>query len=398
MKKIAIYYWHRDTLGHGIRLSGLAGSLHQLYPKTKIYLLNGGTDQEFLRFKKYINYFRLPFPASRPQAVRFDAAQERSKAIIKFIEKYKPDIFITENFPFGNPESFLELFPVLLYLKKHSVMTYASLGYPYIAKEWLTRDKECRMLNGFYKKILIHTPEGLENPYVAEMIQDNALKKKYSDIMSAYGHKTIYTGYVLSDEAKTFTAHKCKKLKKPDQPKRVLVMRGAGAYFPAMISHAILAKKILGKQCSMIIAAGPTTEQRHMNFYSSLIKKHGISGIQLVKYLPLYCKYLRESDVTCTMAGYNTSVLLMYYRKKSIVIPHEFNHCVCTDQQPRAMMLKDRLGATIITERTANAENMAAEISRLLKKEESTMQSCDFPSIYFEGGASTAKVLMGKNK
>jgi predicted glycosyltransferase len=144
----------------------------------------------------------------------------------------------------------------------------------------------------------------------------------------------------------------------------------------------------------MLITAGPTTENHLMHSYASLIKKHGVNGIRLVKYIRSPYKYLAAADVTCTMAGYNTCVPLMFYGKKSILIPHEFNHCVCSDQMPRAKMLNKHLGSTVISERATNAKKLALEISRLLKRRNDKTQPC-FPKEYFAGSSTTAKILMG---
>lgn len=399
MKKIAIYYWHRDTLGHSKRVRCLAESLHRLSPKkTKIHLINGGAHQPFLQDKKFINYSRLPFPSylerscrrGRSGSVCIVAARERSGRLIKFIQKNKPDVFITENFPFGNPESFLELLPVLKYLKKNSIQVVSSSGYPYIAKEWLTRHKECLMLGGLYSKILIHTPNELENPYIEAGIKDNRLKENYRLIMDTLNDKIVYTGYVMPEESKKYFSEK----RKPHGRKLIFVMRGAGLYFPAMICHAIMAKKTLGNSCDMLIAAGPTTEPATMTFYLQLMKKHGLRGIRLEKYISNPYPYIRDCDIACTMAGYNTSVLLLYSRKKSIVVPHEFKHDVSSEQTSRAMMLRDYLGSTILAEREVNSRNLADNMERLLSKKWPVKTERSLSPGDFNGGASTARFLM----
>jgi predicted glycosyltransferase len=242
--------------------------------------------------------------------------------------------------------------------------------------------------------VLIHTPPQREDGYVADRITDAGLKDNYRRIMKGYQNKILYTGYILPEEARRCRPVKTRRAKTAAGRPWVLVMRGAGAYFPALIGHAIMAKKMLDPACGMLIAAGPTTQRSTMLFYADLIKKHGIRGIRLEKYIPDPYRYFRDCDAACTMAGYNTGVLLMYYRKKSIVIPHEFNHAVSSEQASRAMMLKDYLGSTILPERAVHAHRLAAEIARLLDRKKPAATSGRLTSGDFDGGTRTARFLL----
>lgn len=403
MKKILFYYTHRESLGHTTRVLNIVKRLKDKYNnKVEITVLNGGAPQEYLTKPLDVSWQNLPFPYYSktdflgPTGMKLfhaDWQQKidiRRKFILNKINRIKPDIFITEYFPFGRNDGKKELLPLLSLFKKWGGKLCASIGYPQLIKETIESiDKSFHL----YDLFLMHTPEVLEEAYFLKNIKTEQSKQFYLKFFSDLKDKIKYTGYVIDPSYKSITK---KQIKRPGKDKIILVSRGGGVVYPKIILFSILAAKYLDFKYKMIIIPGPSTYDKEMDFFISLTKKMGKKEIIIKKYLPNFMDYLSNCDLTINMAGYNTSTQLLFFKKRSIIIPYEYFDRQLgfpNDQIARKDLLKYYLDSTIMEYKKLNASSLAKAIDNSLNQK---LNLKDIPEEWFQGSDLTADILMQK--
>jgi predicted glycosyltransferase len=336
-------------------------------------------------------YSRLNFKRGATQYHISLYAKIRANYMLSKVRGINPDIFITEFFPFGREDARFELFPVLLHLKKKRIKIYASIGYPYIVRGNMNiLIHHCDL----YDRFFIHTPKALEFSYLLKDIDNPLLKYMYSRTFEHIKDKVEYTGYILP-----FDLSELEDIRKIRQDLRangkivILVSRGGGVRYPKIITNSILAKSYLSDKYIFVIATGPASSGKEMSLFRSLIKKGKHKQIYLYKYLSNFTSYLRASDISINMAGYNTSVQLLYFKKPSIVIPSsedpETAIGYCSEQISRGRILKDYLGARTLDYHKFTAGNIVSNI-KSLKPAELRPSLKSIKNDWFNGAEITA--------
>lgn len=405
MKKIKIifYFTHKESLGHTTRILNIIRTLKDKYrKKLNIYVLQAGRFQRFLDIPKDISWFNLPYPYYSKLNFKIGAtrnfiplyAKIRANYMLSKIKGIKPDIFVTEFFPFGREECRFELLPVLMYLKKEKIKIFASIGYPYIVRNNL----QILLLHcDFYDKFLIHTPEKIEFDYLRSDITNPLLKCMYQKTFDHINSKVIYTGYILPFRNEILTGYKGIRAKFKSKNKIfVVVSRGGGVIYPKIIASSILAKQYLQDKYCFLIVAGPSSSAKEMSLFKKLIAKSKDKNIYLYKYIPNFSAYLKASDISISMSGYNTSVQLLYFRKPSIVIPSRENPETavgyCNEQISRASVLNRYIGSRILEYSTLTAKEIAQNIANINMNKAVGFSKGD--NNWFMGAEITAKNIV----
>jgi predicted glycosyltransferase len=291
----------------------------------------------------------------------------RSRFVLETAHRIKPDVFITEFFPFGRLEYLNELLPALRHLHNNGTRIVASIGYPYLSTVMRLRERKffalLTQVMKLYDAYLIHTPEGLEDSYFLKTLGSRELESQYKHFFRSIADKITYTGYILpkqppptKDQAELFE-------KKPGQFTAV-VSRGGGAVYPKIIALAIHAQAILGDRYRFIIASGPSTNSTEKELFLALQKKYRSKNVLLFDYLPNLSYFLEHCDASVSMCGYNTSAQLLHFGTPSVVIPYVGQHSpsFSNDQIARSLLLKDTIGSSVLDHKTMTAETLARAI------------------------------------
>ncbi len=351
-KKIFFYYTHKESLGHGTRALSVAQGLSKI---AKVYVLNGGKEQPSLPIPQGIEYFNLPYPfydrnnyfRVRYPLVGKNQIISRINFVKSLAEKIKPDMFFTEFFPFGRVECAYELVPLIAYFKKRKVKIYASIGYPYMVSE---NSNVIKKTTSLYSGYFIHTPPNLELDYLLEDVNNLSLKELYDYFFEEQRKKIFWTGYILPKNVEK--AEKKPVTKTTKSKLQVLVSRGGGVVSPKVIAAGILAKKYLPDKYTLKVFAGPSSTEKEFQLFENLAAK--VEGVHYERFTQNFPLYLREADISVSLAGYNTSVELMYLRKRTILIPvietsGEKDPGTCLEQVARANVMRDHINATILS-------------------------------------------------
>ncbi len=354
--KIMMYYTHRETLGHTTRTLRIARCLQS--KGTQILILNGGKKQD-VDFSD-IEIVNLPYPLrDRREFYRagmpLDTGKIRKRLFImkSIVKRFKPDLFLTEFFPFGRSEGKYELYPFILWMRKTMPETKicASIGYPALD---LNRTEEILEYSKGFDRLFIHTPE-IEYEYMKVALKEKA--EEYVNFFRKLKGKIIFTGYVFSEKEK-------KKIKREMHKKIVLVSRGGGVVYPGIIAKSIMSLRFLGNEYFMFVCYGPASTKKEINIFDKLSK--GFKNVKTFSFLPNaeFTDYLSMCDVSVSMCGYNTSVETMWFRKKAVLIPYMKE----MEQVSRARMMKDLLGSSVIRYDKLSPEKIAEEIKKQIEK------------------------------
>jgi predicted glycosyltransferase len=405
-KKLLFYFTHKESLGHTTRTLSIIHSLLKRYKKEiEITVFQAGKPQRFLKRPRGSRWFDLPRPYySKDSFKKNDLYQNiplyanlRSNYMLDKLKIIDPDIFITEFFPFGREDCRFELVPVLRFLKSRKKRIYASIGYPYIVR---SNFKILLHHCDFYDKFFIHTPQHHEFKYFLDGIDNGNLKNIYLRTFRHIKTRVTYTGYVLPfNVGERKAPGNARDPHKAKGQKWIIVSRGGGGRYPKIITSAILAaKKLQLKNFRFLIVSGPSTSSRQMTFFRNFIKEKDVRNVTLLKYIDNLPAYIKESDVSVSMAGYNTSVQLLYFRKPAVLIPSRVDPetaCgYCSEQISRAEILKDYIGSRVLdydalTEKqlTLAIEKSYAHRQRMLKNNSKIRNE------WFDGAKTTADLM-----
>jgi predicted glycosyltransferase len=365
--KAGIYFSHYECFGHTSRVMAVGEVFKKRFPDGNLFFIQAGLEQSKARIDQLGKMYSLPkaFMDRRhfrqPVRVAEADAGQRAHVCADIITREKPDLFMTEFFPLGREECRHELVPSLIKASSQGAALWAVAGYPLLTG---TNDEWRRKIFKLYQKVVIFSPS-LEKEFIAASFLRADDKKKYLDFFERNAPKIIFAGYLLPRQ-EVVREHADENLPKPPVPKgacRVAVLRGGGAYFPKIIAQAIRASELLGKEYYLTVVAGPATTSQEWYLFASLAGKKKINNLLLLRSVGDYEGLVKESDVCVSMASYHTSVMLLKHRKKAVIVPYEGYGPMSFREQPaRAALLKETMGARVLSIQDLTADNLTAAI------------------------------------
>ncbi len=400
--KILIHYTHKGTLGHTTRIQSLCYELVRHYgARVKIHVLQGGLPQPFIQFPRQVRL--IPIPAPFDSRASFHIGHKiqkndrlRSNFVMQVAQRIDPDVFLTEFFPFGRQDYIPELLPALQALHHQGTRIHASIGYPCCVDLIDGQNKDLASTRAgiiaLYDKLLIHTPEGLENSYFQKTLSTPTLQKNYARFYRAIASKTVHTGYIVPSRPGR-TLQRAALTRKISGGYSVIVSRGGGAVYPRVILNAIKAQKILGRKYRFILALGPSTTPAERSVFNMAVKKNLARSITLLDDIPDLPYFLGRCDASVSLCGYNTSVQLLRSGIPGIVVPfvNPNSPFPSNEQSARALLLHDHAGSSILPYEHMTPEAMAETIR---EKCEQGGNASETPASWFNGAVNSARLLM----
>jgi len=371
--KIAIYVTNDQTLGHITRISSLLSGLrHKLHDKVKILILHSGKLEHSMGLGKFGKLVNLPYSVDKKcfnfcrkvylkteliERVKGQHLLKKRQSIIKEqLASFKPDIFLTEYYPFGLEFWTFELTDIVKFLKaNYNIKIACSIGYPSFAPQTPEAVK-------FYDRFFFHYPK-IETDYYTSSLQKLSFKHQADNFKSSLrscSKKICYTGYILDNKKISISKERLKKkIGIGKGQKLVIVSRGGGVINDRLILYSILAAKRL-KDVFFMISTGPAISGTDFELFNR--QCHGLKNIRLVKYLDNFMDYLNAADLSINMAGHNTVVKLLWLKKQSITVPLN-----SIEQIYRTQMLKDFNLTKGLEADSFNVDNLALSIYTMLK-------------------------------
>lgn len=359
MLKLAIYYCNYTTLGHANIIFSLVKTLKADFKdEIKIIVIEVGIKETGLfPFAHYSNFYFLPIASYENKNILNNPEKEiryRFGFLRGILDSFKPDILITEYFPFCQNIGYFEFVYFLEHLKK-KFRTKIISSCTYI--NWTNNTYD--LIKKYYDLIFLHLPNDFAYTYRTYLPNEgiNALNR----IFKEFKNKVFFTGFILGDKKTAgLSKYAVRRELKIRNEKLVLVSRGGRTDNNKLILSSMLAAKRNGN-IFFLVSCGPATSLAEWNEYKKLSK--GINNLKVVRLIPPldFNSYLRAADLSINMGGYNTIISLLWLKKKSMIIP--VNN---TEQQWHAKLLSSFIPCKMILSRNFKINVFENDLTELL--------------------------------
>ncbi|MDE2230976.1 MAG: hypothetical protein KGJ95_02760 [Candidatus Omnitrophica bacterium] len=396
-RKTGLYFTHYECFGHTSRAIAVAQAVKKRSPDGDVFFIQTGAVQTRAMINRIGKVYPLPqAPTERPflKEPAFpmqEQTEQRTRACMDLVARENPDFFITEFFPIGNHECRHELIPSLIKMSAQGTPLWAVAGYPLLTG---TDDGWRQKILRLYQQVLIFSPPQ-EKEFVAGLFSRPQEKQRYLEFFDRHAAKTKFAGYLLPQSQVALDDEDTNRPKPPAAPGacRVAVLRGGGAVYPKVIAQAIRASDLLGKEYYVTVVAGPSTSSEEWYFFNTLMGQKKIKNLVLLRSAGDYEGLVKSSDVCVSLASYHTSVMLLKYKKKSVLVPFEgYGRQSIREQPARALMLQETIGARILSIDHLTADGLAAAIRETARRSQNNVS---VPQEWFTGAEVLDRTLTG---
>lgn len=307
----------------------------------------------------------------------------RIKQLFAHFQKNRPNIFITELYPFGRKAFRFELDPLLQAIREGSLPNcycYCSVRDILVEKKTGKEKFEQRVIqtvNAYFSGILVHADP--------EIITLDETFSRLDDIRIPLH----YTGFVTKPrpEPETETGPRGdrrgirKKLGVSSSDKLIVASIGGGNVGSELLNAVTGAFKILeaSMPSHLQLFCGPYCDEK---IYKAL-QNNSQKNITIDRFTEHFPEWLEAADLSISMAGYNTCMNLVQAGIPALVYPFKQNR----EQQLRAERLSKKVPITIVEETDLTPHHLAKAMRQQL--ENSRLSS----TINVDGAEETARKL-----
>jgi len=358
--KIACYCQHVLGIGHFHRSLEICKALSKQHET--VMILGGPdvslpeTDVTFLQLpglKMDSNFSKL-IPCDEKQ--NLDTVKEvRKKQLHQFFQKFKPDIFLVELFPFGRKAFGFELNPILSGIAEATLspcLRLCSLRDILVEKQ--NKEKyETRVvnsLNSSFDGLLIHS-----DPVFIP------LDRTFSAIKSIT-IPTHYTGFItpkLSQPCSDGDGIR-QQLKLSAEDNLIVASIGGGNVGAELLQATTAAAKLLktNTKIHFHLFTGPYSDTKlHIE-----LKQHESSQLHIHTFSNNFLEWLQAADLSISMAGYNTCMNLLEASTPALLYPFAQNR----EQRMRVAAFGEYCDFTLLEADDLHPEKLAQLICRKL--------------------------------
>lgn len=369
-QRIAIYVQHVMGAGHLVRAMSLAEALSQC--GHRVLLISGGfpIDRKVAGYQ----YFQLPptkaiesnftkLVDDRGQLIDDRWREHRRELLLSTVSEFKPDLVITETFPFGRRIFHFELEPLMYWVKQQSDMYLMASIRDVLQRRSEPKNRfTVEVVNKYYDGVLVHADERLFKLDASFMHTD-----KIED-------KLFYTGYIHDavdappDDGSTIGRDE------------IIVSGGSGTVSAQLMAVAPLARPLSNaRSYPWRMMTGRDQSKPPYSPEPGLIIEPNRDDFYAL---------LGRCALSVSLAGYNTTLDVLASGVRSVMVPFVGSHE--TEQSDRAQAL-ERAGRIIqVPENVLSPKTLAHAIDRAL----------EIPPVQIEvnmhGARTSAKIVTEK--
>lgn len=368
--RVFFYVQHLLGIGHLARASRVADAL--VADGFDVTIVTGGTPVAGFPGPK-IHHVALPTIASgdagfsglvddQGKAIDDAFKQRRRDLLLDAYKSCKPDIVITEAFPFGRRQVRFELIPLL-------DAVHATLPRPRVVcslRDILQerakpgRDQESvDLVEKYYDQVLVHG-----DPAFVRLEETFAPADRISD-------KIVYSGLVAAPPPAVVTDRF-----------DVVVSAGGGAVGIDLVRAASDAAGQLPTSVSWCLITGPNLPQAD---FDSVVNS-APPNVTVVRFRKDFPGLIANARLSISQAGYNTVCDVLRAGCRCLLVP--FATGGETEQSQRALRLKKLGLAQVLTEEDLSADTMTAAVQKALEEPEPPRFS-----LGLDGARGTAAIL-----
>lgn len=288
--------------------------------------------------------------------------RQRMEQLLAVLGETRPDIVITEAFPFGRRQMRFELLPFLDAIRamRPKPLLFASIRDILQVNKKPGRDEETvALVREHFHRVLVHGDRNLTR------IEDTF------PLASEIADKILYTGLV-APAAPVPSAEKY----------RVVVSAGGGAVGQKLLNAAVAARGLMVSPGRWCVITGPNLDAASFDALAS----QGDGDMDVFRFRSDFRQLLGSADLSISQAGYNTVCDVLRAGCGSLLVP--FAAGGETEQTARAVKLKELGLAQYIEEAAITPEAVAAGIENALAQR-GTAQ----PNLNMDGARETARLL-----
>jgi predicted glycosyltransferase len=376
--KIIFYCQYVFGIGHLFRSLELVRALSN----HEVVLVMGGPEID-VDLPDHVKPVRLPalymnkkYSTLIPVDSEFSIPQiqyQRREKLFTLFEKFQPDLFMVELFPFGRTIFGFELAPLLYAIRKGvfgAVKSVCSLRDVLIQKkdpveyEQRVLDK----LNHLFDFLLIHSD--------AQFLSLNETFTRINEIRIP----DFYTGFVAPKPA-LHSEGKIRETLGIDRRKKLIIASAGGGRSGYKLLAGVAAACRLLQDSLPVHLEMFTGPFMNSNEFERLAK-NAEPGINIRRFARRFLDYLQTADLSVSMAGYNTCMNILTTKTPALVWPFSGDR----EQGIRADRLSHLGVMRILSDEDLHPERLAALIEQGM-----TEKSTPPVNIDLNGARNTAK-------
>jgi predicted glycosyltransferase len=293
-----------------------------------------------------------------------DAEGERRRVeqLLATLAETRPDIIITEAFPFGRRQMRFELVPLLdaIAAMRPKPLLVASIRDILQTNRKPGRDEETvALVREHFERVLVHGDSSLTR------IEDTF------PLAGEIADRTVYTGLV-APPAPT-----------PSQEKyRVVVSAGGGAVGQALLNASVAARSLLASPGRWCVITGPNLDAESFDRLAA----QSDGEMDVFRFRSDFRQLLTSAELSISQAGYNTVCDVLRAGCGALLVP--FAAGGETEQTERAEKLKAMGLADFVDEASITPETVAAGIEAVR-----AMRRPATVNLNLDGARETARLL-----
>ena len=364
MKRVMFYCQHVLGMGHLIRSAEIVRALSKDF---KVLFVTGGEPSPNFGLAGNIKLLQLEPLKSDPEFASVQVCNpalglEKTKALrleqlLRSFCSFRPDVLVTELFPFGRKQFSFELIPLLEHARNvtRTPLIVSSIRDVLVTKKDQAKHEQrvTDILNRFYDLVLVHGDERF---------------LKLEDTFSRVGDFRCpleYTGYVAQQKKQTAPEERGRS-----RPTIVVSNGGGGCLSGHFLLESVLRAAPLLQETlphAFHVFAGPLMPDGVYRRLEALVRLGG--NVRLARYTSDLPTRLRRAKLSVSMAGYNTVMDILSTQVRALVYPVTANGD--EEQSLRARKLEKMGVLTVLDGEQLEPVRLALEILRALRSKPS---------------------------
>lgn len=345
---VFLYCQHSLGMGHLVRSIALARAMVSAFD---VHMLSGGQQPEGFKMPDGVTVHHLPALGMResqlvslvPNLGVEQVQRARIDAISALLARLRPDILITELYPFGRKKFRFELDGLISAVRGHGGIVVSSVRDLLVsARQDQQRhdDRAARTLNADFDAVIVHA-----DPRMARL-EETFCPTVQLEI------PVYYSGFVVPNPPARKTAAR---------ERRVVVSAGGGIV-GAPLFHAALdmhAQTYGQSALPMTLVAGPFLPEA--DWVDVQARAKGLPGLTVLRSTPDLCAIMSQATHSISQFGYNTAIDLMVAGVATVVVPYAAG--TETEQTVRAERLAKDGMLSVVHERDLTPQRLAQALS-----------------------------------
>jgi predicted glycosyltransferase len=301
---------------------------------------------------------------------------QRKVMLMSLFQQHRPDVFMTELYPFGRTVFGFELQPLLDWIhmgRFGEIKVVCSLRDILVEKrkQEFYEERVINMLHTYFDLLLIHSDD--------QLLTLDETFSRMNDIQIP----VVYTGFVAPKANPAAGRQLRRELGIGSDERLVVVSAGGGRSGYALLNCILDAYPFIKQTDSIRIEmfAGPFREPDE---FEKLAAK-AANGIRLRHYTRRFLDYLAAADLSISLAGYNTCMNLIAARVPALIYPYSKQQ----EQPLRVAKIDKLIPMKILRNKDIEPQRISHYIHEMLLES----RPVEAVPVNLDGAVQTAKYL-----